>query len=346
MARSRPQPNKPAKSSHIAKLRKTLDTLLSPQKKKGITKTHSPRTAKTGQKSECPNLVLLGFQQNRPFKDLYKAFLRHEVTDHNDIIIKMEEQWGSCPSHRASICTYWENLKIERKVHFNMLKKARLGIRRGDKIMANPPAGKPISPVKQKENADKSSMHQISNSADPEPSPKKRVLKSPPPKFPKGSIRLLINGDSETALKAFKPKDEDRAPLKVKQSKLPVSVVSKRRMSIGELLSVAEGKKKEEDKKKEEREERGRERKERGWREREKQRLVENKKRMEMEKEREREKERELEKQKERERELEVEKKKEVDKRKMREQEREKRREQRKEKRKNKRKKHMAKGKK
>ncbi|KAF3901493.1 hypothetical protein ABW20_dc0103941 [Dactylellina cionopaga] len=81
------------------------------------------KPSKDSTKKECPNFILLGFQQNKPFKDVYKDFVRHGITNHDKILNKMQDQWGSCPSYTDPLRKYWWNLQIEQKEHFAMLKR-------------------------------------------------------------------------------------------------------------------------------------------------------------------------------------------------------------------------------
>ncbi|KAJ6259256.1 hypothetical protein Dda_6155 [Drechslerella dactyloides] len=72
---------------------------------------------------DCPNLVLVGFQDRLHFQTIYKLFQRHGIKDHGEMTRRMQEQWGSCSRYTNKLNKYWWNLQSEQKKHFAMLRK-------------------------------------------------------------------------------------------------------------------------------------------------------------------------------------------------------------------------------
>ncbi|KAF3212683.1 hypothetical protein TWF192_009291 [Orbilia oligospora] len=83
-----------------------------------------------GEALECPNFILLGYQQKKHFKDIYKGFVRYGIVDHGKMIGKMQALWAGCQNHTDGLKKYWLNLQVEQRGHFRMLRRKRMITRR------------------------------------------------------------------------------------------------------------------------------------------------------------------------------------------------------------------------
>ncbi|KAF3089437.1 hypothetical protein TWF569_005345 [Orbilia oligospora] len=83
-----------------------------------------------GEALECPNFILLGYQQKKHFKDIYKGFVRYGIVDHGKMVGKMQALWTGCQNHTDGLKKYWLNLQVEQRGHFRMLRRKRMITRR------------------------------------------------------------------------------------------------------------------------------------------------------------------------------------------------------------------------
>ncbi|KAK6531223.1 hypothetical protein TWF281_008046 [Arthrobotrys megalospora] len=237
MARARTQRTEAAKTGRVNKLRRFIsrpNPKPGPKTPRKSTKSKVKNQEKkaTDQVDDCPNFVLLGFQQNRPFKDIYKAFVRHGITDHGEMTKRMQEQWGSCPNHKDSLRKYWYTLQIEQRQHFTMLRRERSQARRARRVTGGPvDLEQPDEPL-----LDSGSETEASEVHTPKRTEDKR-----------STFKFKLNRTFESAMKALKPRDQSKVsktPTVTKSVYSSIVKGFKDKMTIGELLDFGKGKKK------------------------------------------------------------------------------------------------------
>ncbi|KAK6515341.1 hypothetical protein TWF506_007683 [Arthrobotrys conoides] len=140
MARNQYKPSKSLRTKQASRKRRTRlanTPTNTPLRKVPVNVAPEPEENNRNAKAnECPNFIFLGFQQKRHFKDVYKAFVRHGITDHGEIANRMQQQWGGCPKYTDALRKYWALLQVQQREHFQMLKRNRVRARRTEKAAA------------------------------------------------------------------------------------------------------------------------------------------------------------------------------------------------------------------